>query len=157
MQNLVPNAGATASLTGWPAAVTGSATTPVAAYSATSGPDNTPGLTLTASGTSGGVQAGATVNVSAETMLGLSVAYKCSSTAPTVVPVQVTFYDASGNSIVSYTPVASAAGSTSWQQANATVGVPDGAVTAKVVLAALSWAATGGYSVVLSTPIVLGY
>jgi len=41
----------------WTPTVIGAATAPVGTFGANTGPDNMPGLTLSASGTAGGVQA----------------------------------------------------------------------------------------------------
>lgn len=159
MENLLPNAGTGAKFASWTPTVTGAATAPVGTYSATSGPDSTPGVTLSSTGASGGVEAvGKTVNVAAETMLGLSVVLAASSVTPTLIPIQVTFKDAAGNTIVTVTPYASAVpASTSAIQYNASVGVPVGAATAVVIFGALAWGSVGGYTVVMSSPIVLGY
>jgi Integrase core domain len=80
-----------------------------------------------------------------------------SSATPTLVPIQVKFTDASGNTIVTVAPYASAAAPTSATQYNAVVAVPDGAVKATVTLAALAWASTGGYSVIMQSPTIAGF
>ncbi len=159
MENLLYNTGPGAKFAFWTPTVTGAAATPLGTFSATSGPDSTPGVTLSATGTSGGIEAvGKAVNVAAETMLGLSVVLAASSVTPTLIPIQATFKDAAGNTVVTVTPYASAVpASTSAIQYNATVGVPVGAATANVIFGALAWASVGGYSVIMSSPIVLGF
>jgi len=136
-------------------AATGAATSPTGTYSATSGPDSTPGLTLAASGTSGGVQANYTAHVEGEVALLLSCVIKASSTTPTLQPILCTFEDANGNTVTSYAaPAAAAAASTNAIQYQAVVAVPVGAVKAVVNFVNLAWSATGGYTAVLSSPIV---
>lgn len=156
MQNLASNA--SGAFSAYTPTVTGSATTPVGTVSATSGPNSQPGMTLSSTGTSGGIEANTTVPVAASTMLGLSAVIKASSVSPNLSPFVVVFKDAAGNTVLTVTPVADAVpASTSAIGYNATVGVPDSAVSAVVSFANLHWASTGGYSCVLSSPVVLGY
>jgi hypothetical protein len=156
MQTLVPNDGPGLKMALW-APTTITLTAPVGTWSATSGADSQPGLTLSGTGTSGTIEAVASIGVSQETALLVSCICTASSATPTLVPIQVTWKDASGNTIVTVTPYASAAAPTSATQYNAVVAVPDGAKTATVTLAALSFTATGGYSVIMQTPIVAGF
>jgi hypothetical protein len=155
--NLLPNrsgqtTGYNSKFSAWTPTVTGSATVPLGTYSATSGPDSTPGLTLSATGTSGGIEAVATVNVAPEQVIVVGVVLDASSASANVTPIQVTFKDALGNSIVTVTPYADAAGVASVTAYNAVITVPDDAATAKVILGYTHWSSTGGYSNVLSSP-----
>jgi hypothetical protein len=158
--NLFPNrpgqtTGYDAEFSAWTATATGSATSPVATYSATSGPDSTPGVTLSATGTSGGVEAvSSSFSVTGESVLALSVVLKASSTTPDLTPWSVTFKDSSGNTVLTVAAANAAPASTSAVQYNTTVAVPNGAVSAQVTYGYLNWSATGGYSVVMSTPVV---
>ena len=153
MQNLVPNDGPGANLALWTAeAVT--ATSPQLAYSATSGADSKPGGTLSATGASGSVYAQTVLDVSQENALLLSVIAKASSATPTLVPFNVLFKDSNGNTIVTSTPIASAAAPTSAVHFNAVIAVPDGAVQAVVEYCTLSWSSTGGFSVIMQSPVV---
>ena len=158
MQNLTPNVGYGAKLANWTATVaTGTAL--VNTYSATTGPDNTPGNALSCTGTS------ATLSLVSnklyvpadEGFLVVSVIAKASNTAnSTIVPISVAFSDAAGGALLTYVPIASAAAaSTSAILYNAVVGVPVGAVTAIVTLAAYNWVSTGGYTLTVSSPEVL--
>jgi hypothetical protein len=156
-ENLLQVGSASASYSGWVPTVTGSGTVPVGTYSATSGPDSQPGVTLSCTGTSGGIQGLATVLVAPQTMIGVSVTCKASSASPTLVPITVVFLDAAGNTIATDTPVASAAAPTSFTKYNAVLGVPDGAVKASVSLAWLAWTTTGAYTVIMSSPMVVGF
>ena len=136
-------------------AVTGSGTIPVGTYSATSGPDSTPGLTMSCTGTSGGVQANASVPCQGETALLLSCLLKASSASPNLQAILCTFVDGAGNTVSSYAaPAAAVPASTSAIQYQTVVAVPDGAVKAKVSFGNYSWASTGGYSIVLSSPVI---
>lgn len=142
-------------LSAWVPTVTGSATVPVGTYSATSGADSQPGVTLSATGTSGGIEAVATVNVAAENVLAVSCILTASSATPSCTPIQVTFKDAAGSTIVTATPYADAAAVASATYYSACLPVPDGAVTAKVIFGYLHWASTGGYSTILQSPQVV--
>jgi hypothetical protein len=162
MENLTPNGGPSftgygAKFANWtPTVVTGTAL--VHTYSATSGPDSTPGLSLSCTGTSATVKlVSGTLDVPADSgFLVLGVIVAASSTSPTLVPFSVAFSDAAGNAVVTATPIASAApGSTSAIAYNAVVACPVGAATAIVTMAALTWSSTGGYSEVISSPQVM--
>ena len=155
MENLLP--AGNGKFTGWTPTVTGSATVPVGTVSATSGPDSTPGDTLGATGTSGGIELVANVNCAAESALYVSCICKASSATPTLIPIQVTFQDAAGNTVVTATPYASAAAPTSFTYYSACLPVPVGAVKAQVILGALAWSSTGGYTNIVASPIVGGF
>ena len=155
MENLASEYAVGGAFAAYAVKASGSATSPTGTYSSTSGPDNSPGLTLAASGTSGGVYAQATVPVAPETALLLSCVIKCSSVTPTLQAIQCTFEDAAGNTVSTYAaPAAAAAASTSAIQYQASVAVPDGAYKAVVQFASLAWTATGGYTAVLSSPMI---
>jgi hypothetical protein len=77
----------------------------VGTLSATTGPNSSPGFTLSSTGTSGGVQAIATMGVQAEGMFYLSANMKASSATPTLVPFAVTFADVNNVNILTYTPL----------------------------------------------------
>jgi hypothetical protein len=154
-QNLVPNDGPGAKLASWTPTVTGSATTPVGTYSATSGADSLPALTLSASGTSGGIEALSPVlGVEGETVLALGFVAVASSATPTMIPFSVTYKDGSGNTIATHVPIASAAAVASKTAYTALSFVPDGAVTAQVAMCNLSWSSTGGYTTTFQSPVV---
>ncbi len=159
MQNIVPNTvGGNSKLAAWTPVVVSPSSAPVGTESDTSGANSTPGETLSSTGTSGGIQAQATVSVPSEGALFLSCYVKASSTAPTLTPFSVVFKDAAGNAIGQPSvPVAGAvaADASNHYQFNATVGVPVGARTAVVTMAKLTWASTGGYSCVLSHPLIV--
>jgi hypothetical protein len=160
MENLFPNEAGGAKFAYWTTTVTGSGSAPVGTYSATSGPDSMPGLSMACTGTSGGVKAvSATLDVGAESMIGLSVILAASNTANSLlVPISISYKDASGNAIITVTPIASAAAaSTSAIMYNACIGCPVNATTAVVTFGAYSWTSTGGYSLIMSSPVVLGY
>ena len=134
---------------------TGSGTVPVGTYSATSGPDSTPGLTMSCTGTSGGVQAQATVNVAGETALLLACTLAASSTTPNLQAILCTFKDAAGNTVGSYAaPAAAVPASTSAITYQTVVAIPDGAVKAVVQFGNYSWTSVGAYTIVLSSPII---
>jgi hypothetical protein len=155
MQNLTPNDGQGKQFALWTPTVIDAATAPVGTFGATSGPDNMPGLTLSSTGTAGGVQAVATIGVEGEGMLFLAALLKGSSATPTLVPFAVSFTDAAGNAIVTATPIASAVAPTAFTAFTSAVAIPGMARTASVSFAALSWSATGGYSVVMASPQVM--
>jgi hypothetical protein len=100
---------------------------------------------------------GPVLGVQGETFLALSAVLKASSATPTIVPFQVAFVDANGNVMVTATPIASAAAPTSFTSYNALVGVPDGAVKATLTFSALTWGATGGFTVIVASPTVAGF
>jgi hypothetical protein len=156
MINLFPNEGAGAKFASWTPTLTGTSTVPVGSYSATSGPDSNPGLTLsvTYSSGTGGVEAvSPKFAVAPEDQLFLSVVLKASSTTPTLTPWSVAFTDSLGNSVLTVAAASAAAASTSAIQYNGTVGVPVGSAYAVVTFGALSWTSTG-YTVVMSSPLV---
>jgi len=167
MQNLFPNGswsptggalGQGSKFSAWTSTViTGTAL--VSTYSATSGPDATPGVALSCTGTAATLSiVSRSINVPTEAMLGLSVIAKASSTSPTIVPFSVAYLDIAGNAIVTHVPIASAVPtSTSAIQYSAVSGVPLGAVTAVFTFAALTWAATGGYTLTVSSPQVVAF
>jgi hypothetical protein len=155
MLNLFSNYGSGSKFSAWtPKAAT--LTAPLATYSATSGPDSTPGITISATGTSGSVYVQTpSFSVAPEDQLFLSVVLKASSETPTVAPFTVVFEDSLGNSVLTVIPIAAAtAASTSAIQYNATVGVPVGAATAVVEMGTLAYSSTGGYTLVLSSPLI---
>jgi len=157
MQNLISTAGGT-NFSAWTPTILGAATAPVGTYGATAGPDSFGGFTLSSTGTAGGVEVvSAVLGVEQENLLGLSLIAKASSATPTFVPFAVSFTDASGNAILTVTPIASAAAPTAFTAYSAVVGVPHGAVKATFAYAALSWASVGGYSVIMATPLVNGF
>jgi hypothetical protein len=141
----------------WTPTVTGSATVPVGTYSATSGPDSLQGITLAATGTSGGIELAASFSVSPEVMFGFSVTCKGSSATPTLIPIQALWKDAAGNTIVTDTPFASGAAPTSFTKYNAILMSPVGAVSVQVLMGALAWSSTGGYTNVVASPTVVGF
>ena len=160
MQNLTPNVGYGAKFANWtPTVVTGSAL--VHTYSATSGPDSTPGWTLSCTGTS------ATLNLVSNTLyvapdeqfLVLSVTLKVSNTAnSTVQPFSVAFSDVAGSAVgAAVVPIAAVAAlnTTTHIQYTGLVTVPVGAVTAVATLVGYNWTSTGGYNVIVSNPQVL--
>lgn len=167
MENLLPNGawnplqGATGQGTkfsAWTPTLFNTGTVLVATYSATSGPDSTPGITLSCTGTTGGVEmVSKSLNVPQEGMLGLSVVVKASSASPTIVPFSVAFSDVNGNAVVTYVPVASAAAVAAFTEYSAVVGVPLGAATAVFTYCALQWSSTGGYTEVVSSPLVVAF
>jgi hypothetical protein len=156
MQNLISTAGGT-SFALWTPTVLGAATAPVGTFGATAGPDSFGALTLSSTGTAGGIEVVSSLGVEQENLLGLSLTAKASSATPTFVPFAVSFTDASGNAILTVTPIASAAAPTAFTAYSAVVGVPHGAVKATFAYAALSWASVGGYTVILATPLVNGF
>ena len=154
-QNIVPNA-TPGKFASWTVAATGSATSPVGTYSATSGPESTPGLTLSATGTSGGVEATYTVaSVPGDAaVMHVSVNLKASSATPDCTPIQVVFLNSAGQTIVTATPFANAAAVTSNTQYDASIAVPYGAASAEVIVGYLNWSSTGGYTTVMAAPAV---
>src|SRR5258707_1350989 len=101
MLNLVPNSGYGAKFSSWTSTVFNTGTALVSTYSATSGPDSTPGVTLSCTGTTGGVEiVSASIAVAPETMLGLGVVVKASSASPTIVPFSVAYKDALGSAVI---------------------------------------------------------
>jgi hypothetical protein len=155
-QNFISTAGGT-NFAAWTPTVLGAATAPLGTYGATSGPDSFGGLTLSSTGTAGGIEVVASLGVEQENLLGLSLIAKASSATPTFVPFAVSFTDAAGNAILTVTPIASAAAPVAFTAYSAVVGVPHGAVKASFAYAALSWASVGGYTVILATPLVNGF
>jgi hypothetical protein len=166
MENLFPNGswsvtggavGQGAKFSAWtPTVATG--TVLVHTYSATSGPDSTPGLLLSCTGTSATLSlVSPSFNVPADSgFLVLSVICKCSNTAnSTLIPWSVTFTDTAANTVVTTAAASAAAGSTSAIQYNTVVGVPVGSSTAVVTFGAYNWTSTGGYTVTYSSPQVL--
>jgi hypothetical protein len=153
MENLTSQNASGGSFAGLTAKVTGSGTVPVSTYSATSGPNSTPGATLSCTGTSGGVKLSQTVNVGPETAFIVHVTYKASSTSPNLTPITVTFQDGSGNTVETYVPSADAApADTSAHTVTGSGMVPVGAVKAVVEYGWLHWTSTGAYTVVVSSP-----
>jgi hypothetical protein len=154
-ENLVPNDGPGLKLASWAPTITGSATVPVGTYSATSGADSQPALTLSATGTSGGIEALSPVlSVEGETVLALGFVAVASSATPTIVPFSVTYKDGAGNVIAVHVPIASAAAVASKTEYSALSFVPDGAVTAQVAMCNLAWSSTGGYTTTFQSPVV---
>jgi hypothetical protein len=154
-QNLIPNDGAGAKLASWTPTVTGSATVPVGTYSATSGDDSLPALTISATGTSGGVGVvGPVLEVEPETVIALAFIAVASSATPTMIPFTVTYKDGSGNTIATHVPIASACAVASKTEYTAITVVPDGAVSATVAMCNLGWSSTGGYTTTFQSPVV---
>jgi hypothetical protein len=157
--NLLPNAAlAFSKFSAWTVAKTGSATAPVGTYSATSGPDSTPGLTISSTGTSGGVELTYQLSLAnADSgVLVVSAVIKGSSASANATPITVTFQDGvtpTPNTVVAYVPYADATyADTNAHLYVAVAPVPLGAVQAQIVIGYTHWAATGGYSAVVSSP-----
>jgi hypothetical protein len=167
MENLLPNGnwtplggalGQGTKFSAWTPTLFNSGTVLVSTYSATSGPDSTPGLTLSCTGTTGGVElVSPKLSLPQEGMLGLSVVVKASSASPVIVPFSVAFTDLNGNAVVTYVPIASAAAVAAYTQYCAVVGVPLGAAYGVFTYCALSWSSTGGYTEVVSSPSVVAF
>lgn len=151
MQNLTPNVGYGAKFAYWTAgAVT--LTAPAGTYSATGGPNSTPSMAVTATGTSGSqfLTASLATVPQDEGYLVLSGMFKSSSTAPTLTPFIITFKDgaATPNTVVTVTPIAAVSSpASSYVQYNTVVAVPFGAYSATVQVATLNVSSTGGYTV----------
>ena len=159
--NLLPNAAlAYTKFSAWTVAKTGSATAPTATYSATTGPNSTPGLTLGSSGTSGGVELTYQLSLSNTDsgVLVVSAIIKGSSASANSTPIQVVFQDGvtpTPNTVVSYVPYADGTyADTAAHLYVAVAPIPVGAVQAEIILGYTHWSSTGGYTAVVSSPAV---
>jgi hypothetical protein len=163
-QNLLPNVGGDGVHSGtkfasWTAGAT-TLTAPTGTYSATGGPNSTPSLAITATGTSGTQYMQATLATvpADEGFLVLAGIFKSSSTAPTLTPFIVTFKDnaSTPNIVVVATPIAAVSSpSASYVPYSAVVGVPFGAYSATVQFGVLTVGSVGGYTVTCAAPEVL--
>ena len=90
-------------------------------------------------------------------MLGLGVVIKASSASPTIVPFSVAYSDGAGNAVITHIPIASAAAVAAYTEYVAQTMVPVGAATAIFTFAALQWSSTGGYTEIVSSPVILAY